>query len=105
MDERVVELHHRAGLTSPVRQACRENHVEEEDDIYNKEVYNNNACEYLPVANTICRRSAKVRYPSAGATTTTTATATIATSSQLPSTSSQLPFIRKTDTSNGSIVL
>jgi hypothetical protein len=24
-----VELHHRAGLTSPVRQACRRSHMEE----------------------------------------------------------------------------
>ena len=61
-----VELHHRAGLTSPVRQACREDQMEEEiiDDGDN----NNNG--YLPVANAICRRSARVRYPLAPTTAT-----------------------------------
>ena len=55
-EEEEVELHHRAGLTSPVRQACR--------GLYEKEEkVDDNNCGYLPVANAICRRSAKVRYP------------------------------------------
>ena len=94
-----MELHHRVGLTSPVRQAYRENQMKEEDQEEKDEVYDNKACKYLPEANAMCRRSAKVRYLSAGATTTTTATATIARSSQLPSTSSaspQLPSIMET---------
>ncbi len=53
-----VELHHRAGLISPVRQACTEDQMEEE--INDDDDNNNNG--YLPVANAICRRSAKVRY-------------------------------------------
>jgi hypothetical protein len=69
-----VELHHQAGLTSPVRQACREDQMEEEiiDDGDNK----NNG--YLPVANAICRRSARVRYPLAPTTATIAAIAAIA---------------------------
>ena len=76
-----VELHHRAGLTSPVRQACREDQMEEEiiDDGDN----NNNG--YLPVANAICRRSARVRYPLAYIDTAIATTASIAATSSLPS--------------------
>jgi len=57
-----VHLQHRAGLTSPVRQACRENQMEKEDQEDKDEVYDNNGYRYLPEANAICRRSAKARY-------------------------------------------
>ena len=76
--EEEVELHHRAGLTSPVRQACR--------GLYEKEEkVDDNNCGYLPVANTICRRSARVKCPLACISAATATTASIAATSSLPS--------------------
>ena len=51
-------------------QACRGVQAEEEND-----EYDNNHNGYLPVANAIRRRSARVRYPLARTTAATAATA------------------------------
>jgi hypothetical protein len=58
-----------AGIAgSTASQACREVQVKEENDDYD-----NNHNGYQPVANTICRRSARDRYPLVPTTATTTA--------------------------------
>jgi hypothetical protein len=92
LEDKVVELHHPAGIIgTPMSQACRGLHEEKEEIEEKNEVYDNNAYRYHPVANTFCRRSAKVRYLSACSNTAiasvvaTALTTTTARTSSLPS--------------------